>query len=354
MFCIIDCGTSWMEDIKKNLSDLGQSSKIIKIAELKNYDFSPFSGIIISGGPTLLSKINWKKFIEPFKFIKTTKIPILGICLGHQTIGLLYGAEISGGKLISKKEPIEILSKEKLFLNLENPPIFREDHSEHITIPREFVLLGKSNSCANEAMKHENKNIYSVQFHPEVSGENGKKLFQNFIKICTKSMKTPPLVRIDLDKPIMELVSKTDHRTLGIWAADCAERVLHYFEEKYPEDKRPRKALEALRTWVQTGAFKMADVRRDSLAAHAAARSVKENNHAARSAARSAGQAVATAHVPTHAIGAAVYAATAVRDATNSPEETSKERNWQYQHLLDLNKTFGTNIPAKQKLWRSQ
>lgn len=141
-----------------------------------------------------------------------------------------------------------------------------------------------------------------------------------------------------MDKPITELVSQSDHKILGIWAADCAERVLHYFEEKYPEDNRPRKAIEALRTWIQTGLFKMADVRKSSFSAHAAAREVKENDDAARSAARSAGQAMATAHVPTHSIGAAVYAATAVRDATGSIDETIKERDWQYQHLLDLNK----------------
>jgi len=70
-------------------------------------------------------------------------------------------------------------------------------------------------------------------------------------------MKKPKLVRIDRDGPITELVSKINHRTLGIWAADCAERILPYFEEDYPEDKRPRMAIEALRTWVQTGAFKM-------------------------------------------------------------------------------------------------
>ena len=166
-------------------------------------------------------------------------------------------------------------------------------------------------------------------------------------------MKKPKLVRIDLDQPITELVSKTDHKTLGIWAADIAERVLPCFEEKYPEDYAPRKAIDALRTWVQNGVFKMADIRRYSLAAHAAAREVKENDDAARSAARAAGQAVATAHVPTHAIGAAVYAATAVRDATGSIDKATKERDWQYQHLLELNKTIATTHPAKQKLWRS-
>jgi hypothetical protein len=141
-----------------------------------------------------------------------------------------------------------------------------------------------------------------------------------------------------MDEPIAELGGKTDHKTLAIWAADCAERVLPYFEEKYPEDNRPRKAIEALREWVRTGVFRMADVRQAALAAHAAARDVKEDN-AARSSARAAGQAPAAAHVPAHALAAARYAATAVRDATGSPDAdraATAEREWQHQHLLRL------------------
>lgn len=142
----------------------------------------------------------------------------------------------------------------------------------------------------------------------------------------------------DRDKAIAELARRSNHRTLATWAADCAERVLPYFEKKYPEDNRPRKAIEACRAWARTGVFKMADVRKTALAAHAAARDTEEDD-AARSAARAAGQAMATAHVPTHAIAAAIYAATAVRDATNSPDAgaaTAKERDWQYQHLVEL------------------
>lgn len=169
----------------------------------------------------------------------------------------------------------------------------------------------------------------------------------------SRSVKKPKLVRIDLDKPIAKLVGKTDHRTLGIWAADCAERVLPYFEEKYPKDDRPRQAIKTLRMWVQTGLFKMAVIRTSSLSAHAAARAVKENDDAARSAARAAGQAVATAHVPAHSLGAAVYSVTAVRDATNSIDAVTKERDWQYQRLLELSKTGGTPS-TKRTLWRSR
>jgi hypothetical protein len=122
-----------------------------------------------------------------------------------------------------------------------------------------------------------------------------------------------------------------------------------YFEEEYPEDHRPRNAIEACREWVRTGVFKMANIRKAALASHAAAREVGEDN-AARSAARAAGQAVATAHVPTHSIGAANYALQAIHRATNASDADAaiaKERDWQYQHLLELRKTYEANEKAQ-------
>ena len=125
-----------------------------------------------------------------------------------------------------------------------------------------------------------------------------------------------------------------DQRSLANCAAACAERVLPYFEKAYPKDDRPRKAIEACRTWVRADAFKMADVRRASLAAHASAREAKGDN-AACFAARAAGQAVATAHVPQHAFGAAYYALKAIAAAhpANSEVKIAKERNWQSRRL---------------------
>ena len=142
------------------------------------------------------------------------------------------------------------------------------------------------------------------------------------------------------DEPMVELVKKTDHKTLAIWAIDCALRVLPYFEKKFLEDNRPRNAIEALRAWINTGVFKIAGIRKASLTSHAAAREVGEDN-AARSAARAAGQAVATAHVPTHSIDAANYALQAIYIAANSSDAdaaVARERDWQYRHLLELGK----------------
>ncbi len=121
---------------------------------------------------------------------------------------------------------------------------------------------------------------------------------------------------------------------MAIWAADCAERVLPFYEEAHPKDERPRKAIETCRTWVSTGKFNMAEIRGISLAAHAAARDAKKNS-AACFAARAAGQAVATAHVSQHAFGGSYYAlkAIAADDPADAEVNVAKERNWQAEHM---------------------
>jgi len=124
-----------------------------------------------------------------------------------------------------------------------------------------------------------------------------------------------------------------DHRSLALWAADCAEHVLPYFEEMCPEDDRPRKAVEAGRAWAR-GEMTVSEARAAAFAAHAAAREARQA--AARAAARAAGHAAATAHVAGHADHAAAYAATAATRAAD-PEAAAaaaaKERDWQYRHL---------------------
>jgi hypothetical protein len=96
------------------------------------------------------------------------------------------------------------------------------------------------------------------------------------------------------------------HRLFALKAAQEAGRVLPIFEKEYPNDHRPRRAIEAIRAWAQGKLeLTMAEVRRLSLGSHAAAREARTD--AARFAARAAGQAVATWHVPTHAMAVPYY-----------------------------------------------
>jgi hypothetical protein len=125
-------------------------------------------------------------------------------------------------------------------------------------------------------------------------------------------------------------LNEEDHRLLATWASDCAEHVLRYFEELYPEDNRPGEAIEAARAWVR-GDLSMVKARKAALASHAAAR--EANNEAAKAAARAAGHAAATTHAADHARHAASYAIKAATAAEITSDATVAESDWQYRRL---------------------
>jgi hypothetical protein len=123
-----------------------------------------------------------------------------------------------------------------------------------------------------------------------------------------------------------------DHHLLAVWAADCAQHVLHFFEQAQPGDDRPRRAIEQAHAWVR-GEIKMTQAREVAFAAHAAAR---EASGAAKEAARAAGHAAAVAHVAAHELGAAAYAIRAVREAASDEEREEAgfvECQWQRAQL---------------------
>ncbi len=139
-----------------------------------------------------------------------------------------------------------------------------------------------------------------------------------------------------LKKPFSERIDhqifRPDQKILALWAADCAEHVLAYFENECPNDNRPRKAIEVCRTWVENGVFSMSVIRGASLGAHAAAKVARRDY--AKFAAHAAGQAVATAHVPTHALGSSVYGIRAVIAHSGIVDDgLVKECNWQLELL---------------------
>ncbi len=135
--------------------------------------------------------------------------------------------------------------------------------------------------------------------------------------------------------PKTELANRTDKKILAAWALFCAERVLPIFEEKYPDDPRPRNAVEAGRAWVR-GEMRVGEARKAAFLAHAAARAAA-GDPLASFAARAAGHAAATAHTPGHAVHAAEYALKAV-----FPEQRDGERAWQYNLLLSLTRQSDT------------
>ncbi|MCA9839614.1 MAG: hypothetical protein KC422_22080 [Trueperaceae bacterium] len=127
-------------------------------------------------------------------------------------------------------------------------------------------------------------------------------------------------------------LTDADHCLLALWAATCAEHVLHHFEAVQPTDLRPRRAIEQIRAWT-LGESKMMETRAAGGSAMAAARPL---SGAARHAAFAAGQAACVAHVAAHELGAAAYAIKAAQAAATESERDQaghEECKWQRTQL---------------------
>ncbi|MCB8934817.1 MAG: hypothetical protein H6663_05065 [Candidatus Promineofilum sp.] len=123
-----------------------------------------------------------------------------------------------------------------------------------------------------------------------------------------------------------------DHHRLALWAADCAQHVLPFFEAACPDDDRPRRAIDLARAWTR-GEATMTQARTAAGHANAAARDLAGPP---RYAAYAAAQAAAVAHVAAHELGAAAYAIKAARAAAPPGEAKAagrRECRWQRERL---------------------
>ena len=179
MTYIINFGSPKIKEIEKCVRALGLPFKTVAW-DATDANFENASRFILSGSPTYLTETAHAPYIQRYHFLKTVKVPVLGICFGHQVLGLLHGASIYRGEPVRTSVDIEVLQSLPLFEGLGKTTGMTEDHTEGITLPEGFIHLASSKTYKNEGMKHPDKDIYGVQFHPEVSGENGMRLLKNF------------------------------------------------------------------------------------------------------------------------------------------------------------------------------
>ncbi|WP_442545264.1 putative immunity protein [Arthrobacter sp. KN11-1C] len=131
--------------------------------------------------------------------------------------------------------------------------------------------------------------------------------------------------------PSPQSLSEADRRIVAAWAADCAERVLAFFETEAPADGRPRDAIARTRAFARGELDAAGEIRRRFVAGRAAH---AVSAPAAVAAARAAGQASGVAHMGAHALGAAAYSAKAAGlAAADQPTAISDEISWQLEHM---------------------
>lgn len=185
MIVIIDCGSSktpYIEDMVYEFMD----TRVVSLFEFNFQDHSDAKGFIISGAPILITEVDPDPYLANFLWLNEVAVPVLGICFGHQMLGMTYGSLPNRQRDDRDWQTIEIIAECPLFERMATEISFMEDHCEAISIPAEFIHVGVSDATVNEAMMHKTKLQYGVQFHPEVSGNVGALLFENFVNICLK------------------------------------------------------------------------------------------------------------------------------------------------------------------------
>jgi GMP synthase (glutamine-hydrolysing) len=164
-----------VRDLEQEVELMKNTSSIDEILE-KEPD-----GLILSGGPTLERAGNCSTYIREID------LPILGICLGHQVMAQAYGGAVRTGSTGGYAAvDIEILEENDILRGLGPVTKVWASHADEVSkLPSDFVRLARSNICEVEAMKHKEKPLYGVQWHPEVSHtERGNDLLRNFFHVC--------------------------------------------------------------------------------------------------------------------------------------------------------------------------
>jgi len=180
---MIDNYDSFTYNLVQYLAELGAEPEVFRNDEVTVAELSKFDGIVISPGPGTPDDAGISN--EAVRALSGTK-PILGVCLGHQCIGQVFGAEVvrnvpwhgktawvhhdNSGVLAGMSEPFEATRYHSLVVN-------------RSSIPPELVVTAWTHDGTVMGLRHSKHPTYGVQFHPEsVLTREGKKVLANFVR----------------------------------------------------------------------------------------------------------------------------------------------------------------------------
>lgn len=192
MILIIDNGSQYTHLIKRNCRELGfDCDMLYNKATQEEFDEFIREGvvkIILSGGPSSVYTDPPNLSSMVCQRVKEEKIrmPLLGICYGHQMIAHAFGAKVDKGKSAEYgMGEVEIVDEDVIFKGVSRKiRAWTSHYDEAKELPKGFSRLARSSTCEIEAMRHDSRPVFGVQFHPEVwHTEHGELILRNFLEI---------------------------------------------------------------------------------------------------------------------------------------------------------------------------
>jgi GMP synthase (glutamine-hydrolysing) len=182
--------------IVRNLKELGVESKLLPPSvSLEQLESMKPDALVMGGGPQSVRSPDHLtgELADAARLIRQVKLPMLCICVTHQLLATAFGGVTEAAR---KPEfgPVEIsvLDDGRILEGLGPSFTAWESHNDEVVRkPDDFQVIAKSSNCSVEAMRHKKRDIFGVQFHPEVSHTTkGVDLFKNFLRIVEEHKRT--------------------------------------------------------------------------------------------------------------------------------------------------------------------
>ena len=205
---VIDNYDSFVYNLVQYLAQLGAECVVRRNDRLEAGDVDSAAGVLLSPGPGTPERAGVS--MEVVRGCADQRRPLLGVCLGHQAIGAVWGATVARApELRHGKTSLVHHDGSGVLAGLPAPFVATRYHSLTVlpeTIPDELVVTGRTESGTVMAMRHRELPVYGVQFHPEsVLTDGGHRLLANWLR--TAGAEVPEQRVIELETGMRELAS---------------------------------------------------------------------------------------------------------------------------------------------------
>jgi anthranilate synthase/aminodeoxychorismate synthase-like glutamine amidotransferase len=204
MILLIDNYDSFVENLARYLRRLGHPTKTVRNDEVTTEQVLAWQpdAIVLSPGPCTPNEAGCSLDVVR---VAAGKIPLLGVCLGHQTIGAAFGGRVvrAPAPVHGRASPI-LHNGEGIFAGLPSPYKAGRYHSlvvDEPSLPRELEVTARTSDGIVMGLAHRDWSVYGVQFHPEsILTEGGYQLLANFLRLAGMNVSVE-LPGVDDERP---------------------------------------------------------------------------------------------------------------------------------------------------------
>jgi para-aminobenzoate synthetase component 2 len=184
---VVDNYDSFVFNLVQYLQQLGAECTVVRNDAVAAEEASKYDGVLISPGPGTPEKAGIS--VEMITYCAQHSIPLFGVCLGHQAIGVAFGARVSRApELLHGKTSLVYHQQEGVLVDIPSPFTATRYHSlcvEKDSVPNTLRITGSTDSGLVMSMEHTSLPIQGVQFHPEsVLTEHGHQMLANWLVMC--------------------------------------------------------------------------------------------------------------------------------------------------------------------------